>query len=207
MPPTDFASLQFRRPFPFSLDIELKSVHPATMPYPCFATHQFSLALRHDCQSTLQATSLGAPATISQWLDSADDLTAGLARTTFILLEYPPLPLAQSVGTVPQRSEVLLRHLISSSTGEVLFETTVPISRERRIERSGEAKSKRSSNGGFAIFGWKLHSIHEDGQTAQKPTTETVEQIENRLESRLRSFEKEWREEVVEREQVSVLFR
>ncbi|GAA5894013.1 uncharacterized protein JCM6883_003695 [Sporobolomyces salmoneus] len=192
-------------PFPFSIDVRLDSFHELSLPYPCLVTHQFSLPLRHDCQSSAQATDFAVPSTISEWLDAEEDISSTLARTTFVLLDYPPLPLVESFGAVSQRSEVLLRYKLLSVSNDSLFEATIPLSKERRLERVGVVKSKRRSDrGGVAIFSYEVKGDQGEG-SARETTEEVIDEVKNDLESRLKKCEEEWREEVVERERIQQL--
>ncbi|GAA5984385.1 hypothetical protein JCM5350_003342 [Sporobolomyces pararoseus] len=186
-------------PFPFSLKIVLNSLLDCSIPFPCLVTHQFELQLRHDCQSTEQATLFNGSSSVSEYLESAQSLSP--VTVPVFLVDYPPLPLKSGSGTVPQRSGILLRYRMLSSDRSVLFETSVPLSKERRIDRAGLVKSKRSLTGATAIFRWQIEHDREEGRGGDAlPDTDRTEVCRSKLETRLQELEQEWREEVVERE-------
>ncbi|GAA5962324.1 hypothetical protein JCM3765_002940 [Sporobolomyces pararoseus] len=190
-------------PFPFSLKIEIDPLHDCSIPFPCLVTHQFEIQLRHDCQSSEEATRfLGGSSTVSEYLESAQDFSK--ITTLIINTDYPPLPREFGSGIVPQRSGILLRYAMVSSDEDVLFETSVSLSKERRIDRAGLVKSKRNSTGVSAIFRWQVECDQEGGRrNGDEPSdTEIIEECRSKLETRLRDLEEEWREEVVERESV-----
>lgn len=190
------------RPFPFTINLRLDHLEQVPLPSPCFVTHEFSLALRDDCQSSEQATPISAPFTIPEWLDSEGDSATNVALSSFDLDEYPQLPAPRSPGPLPQRSEILLRYRVLSVTNEILFEAIIPLSKGRRIERKGITKSKRSSNGGVAAVSWEIEDF---GEISDEVSELDFGIAKKKLETRLQEFEKEWRQEVVEREKVSVV--
>lgn len=197
----EFSNLD--RPLPFSLDVNIVSFDHLSIPYPCLVTHHLSLALRHDCQSSQTASDFGFASSVSEWLESERDLDSRLARATFVLQDYPPLPLEHSMDTVPQRSELLLQYKIVSGTGAALFESSIPLSKERRLERTGLARSKRRAGRGVASFSWLLTDDRREDAKVPDAPVEGTHSIQCRLDTRLRKAEEEWREEVLERELVS----
>ncbi|GAA5880304.1 hypothetical protein JCM16303_003889 [Sporobolomyces ruberrimus] len=200
-PPSDFRVENL--PFPFTINLRLDHLEQVPLPSPCFVTHEFSLALRDDCQSSEQATPISDPFTIPEWLDSEGDSATNVALSSFDLDEYPQLPAPRSPGPLPQRSEILLRYRVLSVTNEILFEAIIPLSKGRRIERKGITKSKRSSNGGVAAVSWEIEDF---GEISDEVSELDFGIAKKKLETRLQEFEKEWRQEVVEREKVEQIF-
>jgi len=192
-------------PFPVRLEFKIANL-TIPLPAPCLVRHEISLALRHDCQSSADPTEIECPATTAEWIEKSS-ASPRPVLASFTLHDYPLLPPSTARDKdrnpiLPQRSELLLRYRILSITNESLFEVTFPLSKDRRILTKGTSKPKKTSHGEgkTVLLSWKF-----DGSVRRQVEegSEYEGEVMKGLEERLGDLEKEWRNEVVERETVS----
>jgi len=193
-------------PFPLHIDVHVQDLN-VSLPAPCLVRHEMSLALRHDCESSQDATEIGRPVTVDEWIDSSPT-SPRLAIAAFTLHDYPILPPSSAYDNnrnmiLPQRSELLLRYRLLSLTDDALFEATFPLSKDRRIPTKGSTKPKKTSNGEgkSALLTWTI-----DGSVRREVAegSEYEGEVMKGLEERLTELETEWRDECVQREIVSL---
>ncbi|GAA6060486.1 hypothetical protein JCM10212_007117 [Sporobolomyces blumeae] len=160
--------------------------------------HKSALALRHADQSAEGSTPIAHPTTILSLATSEGTVGVGSLEVVLFLADLPSdsydfdepgLPVAQR-----QRSDLLYRYSLSTLSGRHVLDAFVPLSKDRQVVPAGTARSRKNGKGGYVEIEWKF-----DVSKAQRDLGD-VHGVRADLEARLQAFEREWREEVADRE-------
>ncbi|KAL7339505.1 Proteophosphoglycan ppg4 [Rhodotorula toruloides] len=197
---------------PFSLSLRLEEIRLNLQNAPARPVIRTALAFRHVTQSAKTALR-GPSATVSIPLrppSSGTSMTSTAIPSPLSLrvVRNPAIPIKtpdpasldyRPPDNLGELAEVLLllsiRDAALPSTGEPYYTVTLPISKDRRFQLSGERTTKRAADGTQVTVSWKAE-LEREGYGYAEPTEEEIEVF---VEREMKVVEQEWRREVAER--------
>ncbi|GAA5857696.1 hypothetical protein JCM1840_000871 [Sporobolomyces johnsonii] len=188
-------------PFPFYIEARLEEVRLArrAVPLPRFVRSTFSIAFRHATQSWESATR-SSRITSTHAIPTSPHLADGSGVLTerdipvvanLQLNSYPSTPSPDD-----KLVELMIHFELSAIDGERIFAGAVPLTKDGRVSRRGNGKSRRTGEGGTVKMSWEMRGLGS-GATAAVATTESVRSA---IEQEMREFETARRTEVAKRE-------
>lgn len=202
----------FGSSLPFSLSLRLEEIRLNLQNAPARPVIRTALAFRHVTQSAKTALR-GPSATVSIPLrppSSGTSMTSTAIPSPLSLrvVRNPAIPIKppdpasldyRPPDNLGELAEVLLllsiRDAALPSTGEPYYTVTLPISKDRRFQLSGERTTKRAADGTQVTVSWKAE-LEREGYGYAEPTEEEIEVF---VEREMKVVEQEWRREVAER--------